>query len=324
MQTLRLFSGQLVLFETGLRCSLNRGIPVSEMEDTGIMLFKSVFTDNADLRVFLDDEKTPWFVGVDICNVLQYKNNNTALIAHVDEEDKMAFREFCKKTEISHANKLHPQTMLINECGLYSLVTRSKLPAAKGFKRCFPMARKYDTLDKIREVESRIREIENEKETLTDSLNLLQTKYDKLSKNHNSMLTRRSYHKFKKGPCFYIVADEWRNVEEFYKVGETSNINQRLATYRTAMPRTKILYLVYLSENKLLETTVKAKFKHCLSDMNKEYIAGVALETIMAKVEMIVKFFHFDTTRETELELYNKAIDVEEHLSDSELLSDED
>ena len=32
-------------------------------------------------------------------------------------------------------SKLHPQTILINEAGLYSLILRSKMPNAKQFKR---------------------------------------------------------------------------------------------------------------------------------------------------------------------------------------------
>ena len=53
-----------------------------------------------------------------------------------DKEDKMTCKQFEKKRAVSKSPfKLHPDTQLINEYGLYSLILRSNKPIAKKFKR---------------------------------------------------------------------------------------------------------------------------------------------------------------------------------------------
>lgn len=91
----------------------------------------------------------PWFVGKDVAEALGYKTPKKAILDHVDEEDKQSLDSIKKgsKTEPFDENKGddsptfdetitgHPQTILINESGLYSLIMSSKLPSAKAFKR---------------------------------------------------------------------------------------------------------------------------------------------------------------------------------------------
>ena len=74
----------------------------------------------------IDNE--PWFVGKDVAEALGYKNQNDALIKHVDGEDKdtIAIRDSIGRNR---------ETPIINESGLYSLVLTSNLPSARRFKR---------------------------------------------------------------------------------------------------------------------------------------------------------------------------------------------
>ncbi len=68
-----------------------------------------------------------WFVGKDVAEALGYVNTRDALAKHVDCEDK--------NTVAIHDGIGNPNTILINESGLYSLILSSKLPTAKKFKR---------------------------------------------------------------------------------------------------------------------------------------------------------------------------------------------
>ena len=83
----------------------------------------------------------PWFVGKDVAEALGYKTPKKAILDHVDDEDKQSLDSIKKgsKTEPfedpSDTLDGHPQTILINESGLYSLIMSSKLPSAKAFKR---------------------------------------------------------------------------------------------------------------------------------------------------------------------------------------------
>lgn len=83
--------------------------------------------ENHEVRSLLINSE-PWFIGKDVAEVLGYKNQNDALVKHVDDEDKdtIAIRDSIGRNR---------NTPIINESGLYSLVLSSKLPSAKKFKR---------------------------------------------------------------------------------------------------------------------------------------------------------------------------------------------
>ncbi len=80
----------------------------------------------------------PWFVGKDVAEALGYKDPPKALRDHVDSEDKQSLDDIKKVGDSPTLDETitgHPQTILINESGLYSLIMSSKLPSAKAFKR---------------------------------------------------------------------------------------------------------------------------------------------------------------------------------------------
>ena len=69
----------------------------------------------------------PYFVGKDVATILGYSNPRDAISKHVDDEDK----------GVAKCDTLggRQEILFINESGLYSLILRSQLPAAKKFKR---------------------------------------------------------------------------------------------------------------------------------------------------------------------------------------------
>ena len=82
----------------------------------------------------------PYFAGKDVAEILGYSNPRKALADHVDDEDKGV-------TKCDTLGGIQEITV-INESGLYSLIIRSKKPAAKEFKRwvtseVLPSIRKY-------------------------------------------------------------------------------------------------------------------------------------------------------------------------------------
>ncbi len=103
------------------------------------------------VRVVVKDGE-PWFVGKDVCDVLQYKQASVAVNRHVDQEDVTFHHTLTAGGE--------QDMLIINESGLYSLMLRSKLPQAKDFKRwvtseVLPSIRKhggYLTREKVEEI----------------------------------------------------------------------------------------------------------------------------------------------------------------------------
>lgn len=103
-------------------------------------------TQFGQIRV-IERDGEPWFVGKDVAEILGYSNTKDALLTHVDEDDKRILQRSEIATIENHLpNEVFPVNFvpgdvpnrgltIINESGLYSLVLRSNLPAAKQFKR---------------------------------------------------------------------------------------------------------------------------------------------------------------------------------------------
>ena len=97
---------------------------------------------NLSISAFIDDKQEVWFKGIDAANALEYARTDQAIRMHVDEEDKKSC-PLNSSGQVRHA-------IFINECGLYSLIFSSKMPAAKQFKRwifsiVLPSIRKHGT-----------------------------------------------------------------------------------------------------------------------------------------------------------------------------------
>ena len=95
-----------------------------------LQIFKS--EEFGQIRTITRDNYV-WFVGKDVASALGYSDTKSALIDHVDIEDKQIF----KSGDLPPLNFNIPNRGMsfINESGLYSLVFSSKLPTAKEFKR---------------------------------------------------------------------------------------------------------------------------------------------------------------------------------------------
>lgn len=88
----------------------------------------TTFTHEMGEIRMLEIQGEPWFIGRDVADILGYKNTRDALAKHVDTEDK-------NTVAIHDGIKGNPNTTIINESGLYSLILSSKLPTAKIFKK---------------------------------------------------------------------------------------------------------------------------------------------------------------------------------------------
>ncbi|ALP36356.1 hypothetical protein ASL14_09410 [Paenibacillus sp. IHB B 3084] len=72
-------------------------------------------------------EGEPWFVAKDICDSLGITNQGNA-VARLDEDEKQTIR-------LTDTLSRNPNTVIVNESGLYSLILGSRKPEARAFKR---------------------------------------------------------------------------------------------------------------------------------------------------------------------------------------------
>lgn len=77
----------------------------------------------------------PYFVGKDVAEALGYSNASKAVMAHVEDEDKRFEMLTVADSQNGNLPMGQSRTALITESGIYSLIFRSKLPAARRFKK---------------------------------------------------------------------------------------------------------------------------------------------------------------------------------------------
>ena len=125
------------------------------------------------------------------------------------------------------------------------------------------------------------------------------------------LLYKRSYHKFKKGPVFYIISDLDASTKK-YKVGiDHIDINIRLQQHRTSIPSLRLDFLVYTDKNSIIEQGMLTKFDACRKNhLNHEWIMEVELDDLVTSVKFIISYFHLNATYENDIESYNKDIEL--------------
>lgn len=79
-----------------------------------------------EIRVIVRDGD-PWFVAKDVCEALDLSNVGMAL-DRLDQDEKITI-------SLADGNRGNPNTAIVSEPGLYSLVLGSRKPEAKDFKR---------------------------------------------------------------------------------------------------------------------------------------------------------------------------------------------
>ena len=77
-----------------------------------------------------------WFRGKDISKALGYEKTRSAILKHVNDDDKSILEDLRRRPQIGAPfENEQGGSIFINESGLYSLIFGSRLELAKNFKR---------------------------------------------------------------------------------------------------------------------------------------------------------------------------------------------
>ncbi len=106
---------------------------------------------NANVTTFKDEDGKIWFKAKDVAHALEYVNPGKAVRAHVRDKHKKTFEELQGGSILNP----QPQTVFIQEPGVYQLVFSSKLPSATefqdwDFEEVIPSIRKTGTYTSVR------------------------------------------------------------------------------------------------------------------------------------------------------------------------------
>ena len=201
-------------------------------------LLNTITFENNKIIIISDNNNIIWFNARQICISLKYLHSKKAIANNVEQEDKIQL----KNININFEVKQQPNSMYINEGGLYSLLFASRTKKAQKFlkwirKEVIPSLRKtniFSTDSEITKLQRKINELENKNKLLLNDLKV---------------------EKYPNGSMVYIVEELDIDNEIYYRLGQTDDINKRIKIYNThSIHKKKVVHYVELKCPLQLET----------------------------------------------------------------------
>jgi prophage antirepressor-like protein len=233
--------------------------------ETIIDIFNNTLIYNLNkINFVIDIENNIWFKFIDLAKLLKYKSSKDALRDLVSKENKKSL----KNINLLIKNKEHPNTVYINEKGMYSFLMKSKMKNAQKFQYwlindVLPNLRKHGKFELNKKIKLKLKK--------------LNTKIKMLEKNNKILKNNMTKHKYPKGTYIYIIEDDNK-----YKIGYTDNLEERLRTYNTGKAN-KLNYVYYK------KTKCGKEIEDCLKAMLNKYIYKSNKEFYECDVNIIIK-----------------------------------
>lgn len=257
----------------------------------GIIIF-----NNQKLDVVIDMDDIIWFNANNLCIVLGYRDCRSALHQHVDKLDRKYLKNIQYKLKIKKEKNTQPNSIYINESGLYSMLFKSRLPIGKQFKRwvtteVIPSIRKYGQYIINDKYKKKLRKTNKEIENL-------KKQYEEIENNIKK-------NEYPEGGLFYIMKT---NKENVFKIGITKNMNKRCKTYNTSIVNNaNILYYKKIACPVEIELCVKSLLhKYRYRDKREFYTCDIErIKNALNKCIKVIKECDRDNTCDKKQKIQN-------------------
>jgi prophage antirepressor-like protein len=217
--------------------------------------YNTINFENHKIIIIIDNNNIIWFNAKQICVSLNYKQPQQAIINNVEKIDKIQL----KNMNISFNIEQQPDSIYINESGLYSLLISSKNKKSKKFIKWIT----NNVLPKLREQKNFPPDKEITK--LLKKINELEIK-NKLLQNDLKI------EKFPKGAIVYITKEYDINGEIYYKLGKTDDMNKRIKIHNTHSIHNKnVVHYVEILCPLQLETCIRSMLYKYRYKNRKDY-----------------------------------------------------
>ena len=217
--------------------------------------YNTITFENKKIIVIIDNSGIIWFNAKQICMSLDYNDTKQAISYNVEPNDKIHL----KNMNITFELQQQPDSIYINETGLYTLLISSKNKRAKKFVKwlttnILPSLRKknIDTTDaEINKLLEKITELETKNKLLENDMKL---------------------EKFPDGAIVYVIEDCDVDNNIYYKIGKTDDMNKRIKIYNThSIHNKKVVYYVELLCPLQLETCIRSMLYKYRYKNKKDY-----------------------------------------------------
>ena len=217
--------------------------------------YNTINFEQHKIIVIIDNNNTIWFNAKQICISLEYKQIKQAIINNVEKIDKIQL----KNMNISFEIKQQPDSIYINEGGLYTLLIASKTKKSKKFIKWLT----GDVLPSLRK--NNIFSPDEEITKLLKKINELETK-NKLLQNDLKL------EKFPEGAMVYVIEEMDTDGEIYYRIGKTDNMNKRIGIHNThSIHNKKVVHYVELLCPLQLETCIRSMLYKYRYKNKKDY-----------------------------------------------------
>ena len=238
--------------------------------------------NNCNILLLFDKNNTIWLSYNNVLNAIGYSD-----IKKLKKRLNINDEYFDSYENIYHQSKLNkikvdyqkPNEKMVNESGLYYLLSQSNKPLArelsiKLFTEVLPELRKNGKFIMNATEKKSMRK-------LTKKIKLYQKEFNK---------TRKITHNNDTGNGFIYIL-KIKTIQNgsnkiCYKIGYTSDLNKRLATYKTGNPDVELLYSENLEcDKKQLEKCILSLNTLKLLKNRTEVICDTSLKEIIAEIE---------------------------------------
>ena len=228
-------------------------------------------------------------------NVYSYKRNIIRKLQEYNEG-----KDFCSVESKSQTGGRPSENILLSVECFKSLCMLSKNDFGKRTREY------YITIENVfkKYMEESLNKLREENDKLNDKLNEEQKENIKMKKYICTTTMKNHYrHQFQIRPCVYILKNPDEKYSKF-KIGLSTNINERLTSDRTMIPNIKISLIIYTEHCDIFEKVIKIKYKDRLMMPAHEWVFD-ELDNLIETFREINKTCGFEGVEESELWRYN-------------------
>jgi prophage antirepressor-like protein len=233
-----------------------------------VEIFKSnTKTQNITIKGTCED---PLFRASDIGNILEIKHIRSS-IADFDASEKVV--------EPIHTHGGDQCVNFLTEKGLYKLLYRSRVPIALEFQSWVANMLREKRLQNKNELQKQLAEKTKEIEIKEKELQKFRKKVSK---------------RYEKQDRVYVIEDTTNEGSKVYKIGFSTNFNERIGTYETSHFEKKLIYEKTCVNGRLLESVLHHCLRHVQDTIRKEWFhtdSETIIETICV-VQYVVDNLH--------------------------------
>ena len=267
---------------------------MSELAEVIIKTFSNLIKLNdKDISIAFDNKNKIWFSLRDVFKALDYKDIKKEIKRFdIDKKHLISYGKLNIK-QTDEYQKKHPQTVMIDESGIYILLDKSTKPIAKKFRDSLFT----DILTDLREkgkfsFDNKYAKKLNKINRTLKNLRREQSLHSKTSKNYTNATG--------KGFIYVLKVKTLQNGtdKKCYKIGYTADLNKRLATYKTGNPDIELAHQENVNYN-------KKQLEQCVLNLNilkklgskNEIICDSSIKEIKDEIEDCKKLINKHSTK---------------------------